>query len=95
LQVDQTGSLANHCSIDEDPRMAHDAVSKQLARKGIETACRRCGKDEWVTFSGNAILPDMADDVDMSGGGTAATVRACGHCGYIELYNPGLLHQQG
>jgi hypothetical protein len=27
-------------------------------------------------------------------GGTAATGRACSHCGCIELYNPGLLNLQ-
>lgn len=74
--------------------MGHDAISERLARKGIETACGRCGKDEWTTFSGNAIVPDMAGDVEISGGGTAAMVRACSYCGCIELYNPGLLNHQ-
>jgi hypothetical protein len=40
-----------------------------------------------------AIVPDMADHIEMAGG-TAALLRGCSHCGCIELYNPGLLHQQ-
>jgi hypothetical protein len=73
--------------------MGNDPISNQLARKGVETDCRRCGRDEWTYFSDEAIVPRVADHIEMAGG-TAATVRACGHCGCIELYNPGLLHQQ-
>lgn len=67
-----------------------DGISEALSRKEVDPSCRRCGKDEWISFSRDAIIPDTANQVETAGG-TAATVRACNYCGLIELYNPGLL----
>lgn len=69
-----------------------DQIKQQLAAKGIDSDCRRCGKDEWGLFSGVGIVPDMADDISMAGG-TAAIVRVCAFCGCIELYSPGMLNR--
>ena len=71
---------------------SRDEISQALARKGIDSACRRCSKDEWTLFSREAIVPDIADHVEMAGG-TAAAIRVCAHCGWIELYNPGVLYR--
>jgi predicted nucleic-acid-binding Zn-ribbon protein len=67
-----------------------DEIRQALAKKGIDTACRRCGKDEWSLLSRDALLPDMAAHIEIAGG-TAAMARVCNCCGYIELYNPGML----
>ena len=71
---------------------SREEISQALARKGIDSACRRCGKDEWGLFARDAIVPDIADHVEMAGG-TAASIRVCNNCGCIELYNPGMLHR--
>ena len=68
-----------------------DDIHKALARKGIDSACRRCAKDDWSSLSGSAFLPDIAADHIAVAGGTAATIRVCNRCGCIELYNPGFL----
>lgn len=70
---------------------SHNEISQTLGRKGIDGACRRCGKDAWSLFSREAIIPHIADHLEMAGG-TAATIRACNNCGCIELYNPGMLY---
>jgi hypothetical protein len=71
--------------------MDDDEVSELLRQKSIDTACRRCGKDEWSLSSRDAIVPDIADHIELAGG-TAATVRTCAYCGCIELYNRGMLN---
>ena len=71
--------------------MGQDEISKILSQKGIDTACRRCGKDESGLFSRDAMVPDIADHIEMAGG-TAAIIRVCNVCGCMELYNPGMLH---
>jgi hypothetical protein len=67
-----------------------DGIRAGLAANGLDSSCRRCGKDEWMVVSGDPIIPSVADDLAMAGG-TAAWVRACVFCGCIELYNPGLM----
>jgi hypothetical protein len=77
--------------VQEDPAVDDFDIGTALARKGIATACLRCHNDDWSRLSGSAFLPDMGADQVSVAGGTAAAIRACNHCGCIELYNPGLL----
>jgi hypothetical protein len=80
-------------SVEDDAAMeSQDEISQALARKGIDGACRRCGKDEWSLFTREAIVPHIADHVEMAGG-TAASIRVCSNCGCIELYNLAMLHR--
>lgn len=71
----------------------HDEISHALARKGIDNACRRCGNDDWGLHSSEAIVPHIRDHIEIAGG-TAASIRVCCNCGWIELYNPGMLHRR-
>jgi ribosomal protein L37E len=71
--------------------LSAEEIRQALTNKGIDSDCRRCGKDVWHLGSRAAIVPDLADNIEMAGG-TAASVRVCAFCGFIELYNPGTLN---
>jgi hypothetical protein len=75
--------------------LSAEEIRQALTQKGIDSDCRRCGRDVWHLGSKAAIVPDIAGDITMAGG-TAAAVRVCAFCGSIELYNPGTLrHPDG
>jgi hypothetical protein len=91
--VDQDGRVVRRRPINDHLAMDdRDEIAQALARKGIEASCTRCGKDDWGLFSGDSIVPNIADQVEIAGG-LAATLRVCTNCGCIELYNPGILHR--
>lgn len=89
LVASPAGAAGTFASVPEDhddAMKAFDRLAEHLARKGVDTRCHRCGRDEWAPLSAQAFLPD----VDFpTAGGTAAVTRVCSCCGLIELFNPG------
>lgn len=73
------------------PSAGFRRLAAALADKGIDPACRRCGRDEWEPRSDGAFVPNVDSP---NAGGTAATIRVCSYCGIVELYSPGFLESQ-
>ncbi len=67
---------------EEGSDMTPDELKGFLEAKGASTSCPLCGVEEW-----------QIRDAPQQVGGSPAFVAACGHCGYVLLFDEILLRQ--